>query len=69
MAHFKQDNGEVGHDVVPKEVLEPGGKSPQAETGRPPHDDPDKRVVGGEEMEEIPEREDPEDPVPGTLPR
>ncbi|MBO0747425.1 MAG: hypothetical protein J2O47_03685 [Acidimicrobiaceae bacterium] len=55
--------------------MEPGRDSPHtteasdAAAVRPPHDDPDKRVVGGEPIAEIPEREHPEDPVPGTLPQ
>lgn len=69
VAHFKQDNGELTHDVVPNELLDPDGEASGRENPRPPHDDPDNRVVGAEPLAEVPERDHPEDPVPGTLPR
>lgn len=69
VAHFRQDNGELGHDVVPNELLDPDGERAPRDATRPPHDDPDKRVVGGEPVAEVPERDHPEDPLPGTLPR
>lgn len=59
VAHFKQDNGELAETVVPEEMLgeeqgQPEGDESPSKGGSPypPHDDPDKRVVGSEPAED-----------------
>lgn len=69
IAVFRQDNGDLAEDVVPREVAE--GQEEDAETRgpseRPPADDPESRVVHSERVEGAEQRPDPEAPVPGTL--
>lgn len=60
-----QVNGELEEDVVHKECVESGGLASDESSDESVHG----KIVGSMEIDEVPGREDPADPVPKTLPR
>lgn len=74
-AVLRQDNGELEEDVLSKDALDtagtghPGSVDEETVTEDPRHGNASDRVVDRSPVDHVPERRNPDDPVPRTLPR